>query len=71
MEDTELISATEAASRRGVSRQAVYQALDSGTLTEYRTGNTRLVVTDEAFSEWVKKSPQPGTATGSNDSPNS
>lgn len=71
MKDTDLISATEAASRRGVSRQAVYQALDDGRLNEYRTGNTRLVVTDEAFERWMEKEPQPGTSTDSNNPSNS
>lgn len=70
MSSPDLISASEAAERRGVSRQAVYKALDSGALNDYRTGHMRLVVVDGAFEEWMNKPIQPGKPTDTDDSPN-
>jgi len=49
----ELIDARTAAKKRDVSRQAVYKAMDSGLLNDYRTGNHRLVVVDDAFRRWL------------------
>jgi len=68
MSTNDLISVPEAAEIRGVSRQAVYQALDSGTLTERKAGTHRLVVVDDAFHEWVEKPPQPGISSDSDTS---
>lgn len=49
----DLIDARTAAKKRGVSRQAVYKAMDSGLLNDYRTGNHRLIVVDDAFNRWL------------------
>jgi len=54
-ESSDPISAREAAERKDCSRQAVYQALDVGTLNELRTGGLRLVHTDDAFEAWQPK----------------
>lgn len=49
----ELIDARTAAKKRDVSRQAVYKAMDTGLLNDYRTGNHRLVIVDDAFRRWL------------------
>jgi len=68
MSNADLISVSDAADRRGVSHQAVYKALNNGTLTEERAGSHRLIVKDEAFEAWMQTPPQPGTPKGDDSS---
>lgn len=49
----DVIDARTAAEKRGVSRQAVYKAMDTGLLNDYRTGHHRLVVVDDDFNQWL------------------
>lgn len=57
MTDPTFITASDAAKEKGCSNQNVYQALDRGVLTERRVGNTRLIVKDDAYEEWVSVDP--------------
>lgn len=65
----DLLSVSQAAEIKDCHRMTIYNALDRGDLNEYRAGNTRLVVRDNAFEAWevkVKHREKPRT----DDSPN-
>ena len=49
----------EVARLKGTSRQAVYAALERGTLNGMRVGSTRLIIRDSALSTYLSKPPQP------------
>lgn len=51
-----LLSASEAARRKGVSRQAVYKAIARGTVNGIRVGDAILVLDDDRFAAYA---PQP------------
>ena len=55
MEEPNVITADEAARRRGCTRQAIYNALDRGDLAEVKMGAQRLVAVDDAFAEYQVK----------------
>lgn len=48
----DLLSVAETAELKGCSRQAVYDAMDAGKLTEKRVGSVRLVVEDDNLAQW-------------------
>jgi excisionase family DNA binding protein len=47
-----VFTVAETARRKGCTRQAVYNALDRGDLTEVRMGAQRLVARDDAFRRY-------------------
>jgi hypothetical protein len=49
VEEPNVITADEAARRRGCTRQAIYNALDRGDLAEVKMVAQRLVAVDDAF----------------------
>ena len=49
----------EVARLKGTSRQAIYGALERGTLNEVRVGSTRLIARDSALSNYLARPPQP------------
>ena len=52
VQEPNVITADEAARRRGCTRQAIYNALDRGDLTEVKMGAQRLVAVNDAFAEY-------------------
>lgn len=62
-----VISAVEAAQKKKVSRQAVHQAAERGTLTSYYSAKIRLIVIDDKFEAWLKRRPnKPQESTDAN-----
>ena len=53
MTRTELISTTEAAQRKGCSRQAVHQAAKSGKLDAEQVGRSYVVRVNKVFEQWA------------------
>lgn len=49
---SDLLSTSQAAETKAVSRQAINAALRRGTLNSKHVGEVRLVVNDKAFAEW-------------------
>ena len=48
----DLISTTEAAERKGVSRQAIVDAIDRGDMKGQKIGHSIVVLVDKAFESW-------------------
>lgn len=51
----DVLSVPVAAEEKDCSRQTIYNALDRGALNGLRTGNTRLVIRDEAYQAFQVK----------------
>lgn len=53
--DTNVIPCSEAARRKDCSTQTIYNALDSGTLTEvnFEGSRSRMVAVNDEFQEWT------------------
>ena len=52
-----LISTTEAANQKGISRQALIKAIDRGDIDGERTGpRTMVVLNNKRFEEWQPNS---------------
>lgn len=55
-----VITAAEVARRKGTSRQAIYQAMDRGSVNAVTMGRTRLILVDEALDSYLAREPRPG-----------
>jgi excisionase family DNA binding protein len=55
MEAPNILTASEAARRKGCSRQAIHAAVKRGRLTPYRMGRQLMIVVDAAFEAFEVK----------------